>query len=439
MLIAFIFIFLALAFRGASSTLCYENLTLCQQLLSLEIFGVNVTDNFFHMPILVEDLSTTYVMHGIPSSGQGSGVGNVAWTNNMTKLVWEITERDLSLNSTVFWTLSTKNTAPANYPPPPYGNGTLGPGQPTDSNTPWGPHPVAPQTIQDTVVLYHNGHETTTCVPNFDGVVDFLNEIGFDVMELNMPLIGCNPAPAKYGHPTSHEWFEIWEILGYHTMKYFIEPVAQAAHYAKYVAGYKNVVLLGLSGGGWTTTVASAILNDIDLSIPIAGSVPKWRSPLLPDMWVPDLPEGRNPACQPGDPFHPPPNEGAGGDYEQQQGRPLYSSVPGGVGFAELYLLATHENRQQLQILHDYDSCCFRAAGLFTNISKYNDIVQQLSSKSSFLTVVTEGNYHEINLRDKVIVAAVIDRFCQCKRKGGAVQCLQSVFGQLPFNLLSKV
>jgi hypothetical protein len=86
---------------------------------------------------------------------------------------------------------------------------------------------------------------------------------------------------------------------------------------------------------------------------------------------VPDLPEGHNPKagkpgcgarCQ-GDIFVPPPLIGAGGDYEQNQQRPIWSVVG---GYAQMYVLAGLEpTRWQLQILHEYDSCCFRGAGLF--------------------------------------------------------------------------
>jgi hypothetical protein len=40
------------------------------------------------------------------------------------------------------------------------------------------------------------------------------------------------------------------------------------------VLGYKRIVMMGLSGGGWTTTLAAALDPRIDLSIPIAGSIP---------------------------------------------------------------------------------------------------------------------------------------------------------------------
>ena len=39
------------------------------------------------------------------------------------------------------------------------------------------------------------------------GVVDHFNQIGYDVMEMMMPLIGCNQA-YQYGNPRSHQWFQ---------------------------------------------------------------------------------------------------------------------------------------------------------------------------------------------------------------------------------------
>jgi hypothetical protein len=43
-------------------------------------------------------------------------------------------------------------------------------------------------------------------------------------------------------------------------------------------------------------------------------------------------------------------------------------------------------------------------------------------------TAVTAGNYHEVNVRDKVIVAVVLERL----RRNGALE--QSDFAKLPFD-----
>merc|ERR1712025_1240936 len=121
----------------------------------------------------------------------------------------------------------------------------------------------------------------------------------------------------QYGSPRGHAWFQQWEDKGDYTIRFFIEPVALAVAYAKSL-GYKHIVMVGLSGGGWTTTVAAAAIEGIELSFPIAGSVPKWPTETY-NKWVPDLPEGRNKESQSPDVFHPAPTPGAGGDYEQEQ------------------------------------------------------------------------------------------------------------------------
>ena len=409
---------------------CAEDWTACRQQITLSVFGTTSLPN--RSPDSIEHV-TNYRMEGLPSPGTGSGVGNVTWANNMTKLVWNMTSKfvsGLSLNSTVFHTLSTSYRAPANYPPPPYPQSeSYGPYQPTETNTPYGVHPIAPQEYSETVLLYQNGHETFSCVPNYDGVVDYFNRLGYDVMELMMPLIGCNQA-YQYGNPQKHAWFEQFEKQGDHTLRYFIEPVALTVAYAKSL-GYRNIVLVGLSGGGWTTTLASAIIPDIRLSIPVAGSIPKWPTQFYDD-WVPDLPEGRNNRARPGNPFEPPPVVGAGGDYEQNQSRPTYA-VAGGIGFMELYVLGAYEqDRYQLQILHEYDSCCFRAAGLEQNISKYNSVVQS-QVNGWMATAVTKGNFHEINLRDKVLIAFMIELF---QANDGKLEKEQ--FDSLPFDLLAQ-
>ena len=291
-------------------------------------------------------------------------------------------------------------------------------------------------------------------------------------------LVGC--AACRYGNPRRHAWFQQYEDKGDYTMRYFIEPVALAAGYAKSL-GYKHVVMMGLSGGGWTTTVASSVVTDIELSFPVAGSMPKWPTTTYPK-WVPDLPEGHNqkavspnlfvpppvigagkcpwlrqhpraarciharampaastpaafptptvpqrrrrcrarPFCHPATdwplaaplPHRPVSSAASGGDYEQMQARPMYSVAE---GFLQMYVMAGLEpDRHQLQIVHEYDSCCFRGAGLFSEIKEYNAYVQG-QVKGWMQTAVTAGNYHEVNPRDKVLIALLVEKL---RRKG---------------------
>ena len=63
-------------------------------------------------------------------------------------------------------------------------------------------------------------------------------------------------------------------------MRYFVEPVVLTANYALTHLNYTRIYMAGLSGGGWTTTLAPAIDKRIVGSFPIAGSVPcSMRNP----------------------------------------------------------------------------------------------------------------------------------------------------------------
>ena len=301
-----------------------------------------------------------YAMHGFP--GPGDGVGDVSgnsWSNNMTVLVWTIETPFITLNSTVYHTLNTSGRAPRNWPQD-------GPSMP-------GPA-IVPTARGDTVVFYHNGHETNKCTPNYDGVVDHFNQLGYDVFEFFMPLYGCN-GNTPYETSSHHEWFEQWELKGDFPLRFFIEPVILSVNYAVNVLGYKHVVLVGLSGGGWTTTVTAAVDPRIKLSIPIAGSVPKWPTTLYPN-FVPDLPEVR-PAWR----CSRPRNSGVrargqpsrpfvftltrpvllcsqvAADFEQRPVRPFYETC----SFVCMYMLAALEvGRSQAQVLHEADPCCYQ-------------------------------------------------------------------------------
>jgi hypothetical protein len=72
------------------------------------------------------------------------------------------------------------------------------------------------------------------------------------------------------------------------------------------------------------------------------------------------LPEGRNKKATPQNIFEPAPLVGAGGDYEQEQERPMFSAAG---GYLQLYVMAALEpDRYQLQLLHEFDSCEVAAA-----------------------------------------------------------------------------
>src|SRR5262249_11566784 len=56
--------------------------------------------------------------------------------------------------------------------------------------------------------------------------------------------------------------------------QFFMEAVTRFLNYAISLGIYSNYYMVGLSGGGWTTTVYSAIDPRIEMSFPVAGTVP---------------------------------------------------------------------------------------------------------------------------------------------------------------------
>ena len=100
-------------------------------------------------------------------------------------------------------------------------------------------------------------------------------------------------------------------------------------------------------------------------------------------------------------------------------------------GFAELYVLGALEpDKYQLQILHEDDICCFRAAPYHEQIRSYNAYVQRHTA-GWMQTAVTEGLNHDVNLRDRVLIATMVEALRQ-----GTLS--KATFAKLPFDLLRQ-
>ena len=56
-------------------------------------------------------------------------------------------------------------------------------------------------------------------------------------------------------------------------VRFFVEPVIAGMRHAR-TLGHSTCAMIGISGGGWTTTLCSAIDERIAMSFPVAGSLP---------------------------------------------------------------------------------------------------------------------------------------------------------------------
>jgi pimeloyl-ACP methyl ester carboxylesterase len=193
-------------------------------------------------------------------------------------------------------------------------------------------------------IIYHTGHGfgmlqedlfVNYAIPDevHIKVIDFFLSKGFDVIGIDMPFYGANKHPAfvtengitmpMYGH---NDFFNLE-----HPFYYFLAPIKSVIDYLQREKGYNQFVMLGLSGGGWTTTVYSAMDPRISLSFPVAGSIPVPLRTALRDLG--DLEQ-----------YFP-------GFYDRFNYSTLY------------YMAASGQGRRQVQVLNKYDHCCFAFNG----------------------------------------------------------------------------
>ena len=118
-------------------------------------------------------------------------------------------------------------------------------------------------------------------------------------------------------------------------IRYFLEPTAISLNYLKTRsrAGrfprYRAFHMVGLSGGGWTTTIYAAIDPTIRCSFPVAGTIPLYLR-----------------------------TGGSIGDREQFE--PSFYQI---AGYPDLYILgAGGRQRKQVQVILRRDDCCFGEA-----------------------------------------------------------------------------
>ena len=176
---------------------------------------------------------------------------------------------------------------------------------------------------------FHAGHTDLLSQAGGDLAIRLLVAQGYDVVGFFMPGYGPNtPLPDL---PARHDVFAGRENKDFTPLIYFLEPVAVALNFLTTRFGFSDIGMIGISGGGWTTTLYAAIDSRVRLSYSIAGSLPLWL---------------RTPPCG---------TTLEMGDWEQS-GSALYQMVD----YTALYALGAYgDGREQVQVFNQYDSCCF--------------------------------------------------------------------------------
>jgi hypothetical protein len=197
------------------------------------------------------------------------------------------------------------------------------------------------------LVIYHAGHSDDLGNAGGDRAILAFLQRGFEVVGFYMPGYGPNTTlPALPDDARRHDYFATLETPTFSPLRYFMEPVAVVLNFVTRQQAFTDIRMIGISGGGWTTTLYAAIDPRIRVSYPIAGTLPL---------------ELRSATC--GAPEM--------GDWEQSGSR-LYELVD----YTELYVLGAHgEGRKQRQILNEFDPCCFWGWG--TRYSRYEHAVRR--------------------------------------------------------------
>jgi len=266
-------------------------------------------------------------------------------------------------------------------------------------------------------------------------ISDFFHNLGYDVFILSMPLKGVNVGPGSKDNfvNSDHWWFLQWENRGDHALRYFLEPTILTVNYAESL-GYDEIYMAGLSGGGWSTTFAAAMDKRIIASFPIAGSVPcAMRNPdgLWPNQtWTgnddEDFEQNCSPNPHPSHPYHP--------------GRDAYRHC----NYTCQYLLAGLEpERFQVQILHEYDSCCFSPHTRHHQMLQYEmNIRMELALRNShgwFTSTANNHTKHEVCAQDKTIIKnSMAGRFSPQSSKWNSIPC-DILHQKLPANCSQNV
>jgi len=229
-----------------------------------------------------------------------------------------------------------------------------------------------PEQENGSAAIYHQGHGGKFNI-GISTIRAFLKR-GYHVFAMSMPLLGMNRKPVvtteRFGKLIihSHNQMILLEPKAGHPVKYFMEPVAVVTNYAQKF-NFKQLIMTGLSGGGWTTTLYAAIDPRIDISYPVAGTLPHYL-------------RARD--------FG---GSGSMGDYEQRAAE-IYRAA----NYLELYIMGSYgKNRHQLQILNEFDACCFRGTGYLTYLDSVRHRLLHLGQGSFNVFLDSTHRAHQIS------------------------------------------
>ncbi len=228
-----------------------------------------------------------------------------------------------------------------------------------------------PENSNNELVIYHQGHGGDFIVGKNN--IHFLIKEGYSVLALSMPLLGMNTQPIidlnNFGKIkfTNHNQLKLLESSNFSPIKFFVEPIGVSLNYLEKNYNFNSYNMIGISGGGWTTILFSAIDDRISQSFSVAGSFPMFMRSDSKNI----------------------------GDYEQIIPE-LYSIA----NYLELYVMGSFGSERKLILIYnEFDPCCF--SGNAYEQFPFKDVVENKIKKigpGNFDVIIDEEqNKHVIS------------------------------------------
>ena len=226
-----------------------------------------------------------------------------------------------------------------------------------------------PENSNDKLIIYHQGHGGDF-VDGKDNI-DFFLDKNYSVLAFSMPLLGMNNQPIidldHFGKIkfTNHKQLQFLESSDFSPVKFFIEPIGVSLNYLDENFDFDSYYMMGISGGGWTTVLFSAIDDRISQSYSVAGTIPIFMRSDSKNI----------------------------GDYEQ-----IIPELYAITNYLELYILNSYgDDRIHVQIFNNNDPCCFSGniSGIYDD--KINQRLIKLDKGNFFLYIDDTHNEHKIS------------------------------------------
>jgi dienelactone hydrolase len=202
---------------------------------------------------------------------------------------------------------------------------------------------ILPRSPNGKLVLFHEGN-TGRFHRNAEVIQRFLAE-GYGVLAFSMWINDRQPDLAVPGAGKitfiDHEHLKFLDEP--HPMRIYFDPIVAGLNAVLETGAYDDVIAVGFSGGGWAVTVYAAMDPRVRLSYPVAGSYPVY------------LRKYRN----------------------WSTWQETYPPMLAAANYLDMYVMASAgEARRQVQVLNQFDGCCYSGVDWQT----YADVVRDAAS-----------------------------------------------------------